>query len=342
VTRYEVSDSARLEVTGAASPFQANVAGEVAVSHLELGQPVEAGKVLVELEDGEQQLALKQEETRRAALTPQLTALQMQVQSEDAGRKDEERVLVYSKGGAEAQVRQARADAALSAQEAARAEKLRASGLISEADAQKAKAAAESKRASAEALEQAELRLAPEQQVREVDRTAKQRQILTDIAKLQADIAVSTATMERLRYEIEKRKLRATVSGRLTECTVLHSGAHISEGQQLGVILPAGKVQMIAEFDPASAFGKLHAGQHATVRLNGFPWAQFGFLEATVSRVAGEIRDGKVHVELALNPSSRGQIPLQHGLPGAVEVEVERVSPAALLLRSAGQAIGAH
>jgi membrane fusion protein (multidrug efflux system) len=76
--------------------------------------------------------------------------------------------------------------------------------------------------------------------------------------------------------------------------------------------------------------------------LNGFPWAQFGVLHATVSRVAGEIHDGKVHVELALNPTSGSRIPLQHGLPGTVEVSVERVSPAEMLLRSAGQAIGAH
>jgi membrane fusion protein (multidrug efflux system) len=30
-------------------------------------------------------------------------------------------------------------------------------------------------------------------------------------------------------------------------------------------------------------------------------------------------------------------IPLQHGLPGSVEVQVEEVSPAVLVLRTAGQ-----
>jgi membrane fusion protein (multidrug efflux system) len=342
VTRYEVSDSARLEVSGAASPFEASLAGEVTVSHLILGQPVMAGEVLVELDDRDQQLALKEERTRRAELEPQLAALRMQVRSEDAGRIDEERVLVYSEGGAKAQLHQAEVEAALAAQDAARADKLRAASLISEADAQKAKATADSKREAAENMAQAERRLGAELQVRSSDRGVRQRQILTDVAKLEADIATSNSEIERLRYEVAKRKLRATVAGKVTECTILHPGAHLSEGQQLGVILPAGKVQMIADFNPASAFGKLHAGQHATVRLNGFPWAQFGVLHATVSQVAGEINDGKVRVELALTPSAHGRIPLQHGLPGVVEVEVERVSPAAMLLRSAGQAIGAH
>jgi membrane fusion protein (multidrug efflux system) len=99
---------------------------------------------------------------------------------------------------------------------------------------------------------------------------------------------------------------------------------------------------VIAEFQPADALGKVHPGQHATLRLQGFPWAQFGTVPAEVSRVAGDIRDGKVRVELAVNPVAGSRIPLQHGLPGSVEVEVERISPLALVLRSAGQVLGSR
>ncbi len=342
VTRYEVSDSARLEVTGAASPIEASLSGVVADSHMVLGRQVDAGDILLELDDREQQLSLRQEQVRRAEMEPQLNALRMQVQSEEAGRVDEGRVLVHSKSGAEAQVIQARAEAELASQEAQRAQKLHTEGLISEADWQKAQANADSKRAVVSSLEQAELRLEPELQVKATDRVGKQRQIQTDIAKLEADAAASDATILQLRFEIDRRKLRAGISGKLTECTPLHPGAHITEGQRLGVILPSGQMQIVADFNPASAFGKLHAGQHATVRLNGFPWAQFGVINATVTRVAGEIRDDKVRVELSLNDSSASRIPLQHGLPGTVEVEVERVSPVAMLLRSAGQGLGAH
>jgi hypothetical protein len=55
--------------------------------------------------------------------------------------------------------------------------------------------------------------------------------------------------------------------------------------------------------------------------------------------VASEVHDGRVRVELDIARSPVSPIPLQHGLPGAVEVEVERVSPAALTLRTAGQVI---
>ena len=341
VTRYEVSDSARLEVA-ATSPVEAGVSGKVSASHLTLGRRVEAGDILLELDDRDQQLALKEERTRRAELEPQLTALRTQMTSVNAGGSADERVLIYSSGGADAQVRQARAEADLASQEAVRAEKLRLQGLISQAEAEKAKAEAESKRASADSLQQAELRLSPELKVRDSDRSVKLSEISTDITKLEGDIAAANANLERLHYEIDKRKVRASVSGRLTECAVIHPGAHISEGQNIGVILPDGKVQMVADFEPAAAFGKLRPGQPAVIRLNGFPWAQFGVLRASVSHVAGEIRNGKVRVELAVNREAAPLIPLQHGLPGTVEVEIEHVTPAAMLLRSAGQAIGAH
>jgi membrane fusion protein (multidrug efflux system) len=114
----------------------------------------------------------------------------------------------------------------------------------------------------------------------------------------------------------------------------------VTEGERIGVILPSQSLRVVAEFPPVLAFGKLRAGQPARVKLKGFPWMQYGTLQARVSRVAGEIRDGKVRVELALVSPFSSRIPLQHGLPGSVEIQVERISPAALLLRSAGQFLG--
>ena len=83
--------------------------------------------------------------------------------------------------------------------------------------------------------------------------------------------------------------------------------------------------------------GRIQTGQRARLRLEGFPWTEYGGVSATVSNVAGEPRSGRVRVELAVNPDPASSIPLQHGLPGTIEVEVERVSPAVLLLRAAGR-----
>jgi len=60
-------------------------------------------------------------------------------------------------------------------------------------------------------------------------------------------------------------------------------------------------------------------------------------LDAAVARVADETSEGGVRVELALTDREGFSAPLEHGLPGQVEVAVERISPAELLVRTAGQ-----
>lgn len=341
VTRYEVSDSARLEVDHAAYPIQANVSGRLAASNLVLGKQVHAGEILAQLDDNSERLSLQEERAHLAALHPQLAAIESQLDTEDRGRADERRVLDVSADAARAQYREADAQAVLAEQQAARAARLQAEGILAAADAERAKAEAQSKRAAADSLKISISRLEPELEVRNQDRDLRQKQILADIARLNADLATSSADVHRLEYELARRSIRAPISGRLAECAALHPGVQISEGQQIGVILPAGKTQVIAEFEP-SALGKLRRGERAIVRLQGFPWAQYGTLSAQVSNVAGDIRDGKVRVELSIDPASHSRIPLQHGLPGSVEVEVERLTPAALLLRSAGAVAGAH
>jgi multidrug resistance efflux pump len=94
---------------------------------------------------------------------------------------------------------------------------------------------------------------------------------------------------------------------------------------------------IVAEFAPAAVLGRVRPGQPARLRLAGFPWAQYGSVEATVSRVASEVRDNLVRVELTPRGTTRPQLPMQHGLPGTVEVVVDRVAPALMLLRASGQ-----
>jgi membrane fusion protein (multidrug efflux system) len=73
------------------------------------------------------------------------------------------------------------------------------------------------------------------------------------------------------------------------------------------------------------------------LRLEGYPWAEFGSVSATVARVAQEMRNGKVRVELTINPNASFRGRLEHGMPGTIEVAVEHVTPLALVMRTTGQ-----
>jgi multidrug resistance efflux pump len=342
LTRYETSDRARLEVDAAAYPVQASVAGRVVASRLILGTEVRAGDVLAELDSDSERLTLQEERIRLAAFEPQLAALRSQMQTEGQGRTDEHQVLNLSIQQAHAQYQEAQIQAISAEQEAERATRLRAEGIMSQAEAQHAQTAAQSKRSAAETLRIAISRLEPELEVRDTGRQVRLKQILGDVAKLEAGMATSSATIKRLEYAIERRRIRAPISGRLGECAPVQPGSHVTEGQQLGLILPHGKLQIVAEFLPSAALGKVRPGQPALLRLQGFPWAQYGTVAARVSRVAGEVRDGNVRVELAVNSPPPSRIPFQHALPGSVEVQIDRISPAALVLRSVGDLVGAH
>ena len=132
------------------------------------------------------------------------------------------------------------------------------------------------------------------------------------------------------------RLVRAPVSGRVGELAELTAGTVVEAGQRVGTVVPDGELVIVAQLPPAQAVGRLAPGQPATLRLDGFPWTSFGTIRGHVREVASEPREGLVRVEVAIDAFAP-RIPHEHGLPGTLEVEVERVSPAALFLRAAGQ-----
>ena len=98
--------------------------------------------------------------------------------------------------------------------------------------------------------------------------------------------------------------------------------------------------RLVADFPP-SALGHVRPGQPAQLRLDSFPWTQYGVVPATVMDVARANGSGRVQVVLAVRPDAPAGIPLQPGLTGTVEVATGRSSPVELILRAAGQLLGA-
>ena len=337
VARYEVSDDARLEVNRAIHVLQSPLLGRVVASRLELDAEVRAGDILVELDSNPEQLQLEEEQTRLRALAPQIDSLQGEIQAIEQAREQERQATVVALEEARARFREAEALGRSAETEAGRLERLHSQGLIPQRDLDQGQAEAERRRAASESLRLVAGRLEQEQRTRDIDREARLRGLGGEISRLEGLRSTAAAAIERLRYEIERRKIRAPVDGRLGEVAVLRIGAVVGEGEKLGAIVPAGTLRVIAQFPPPAALGRIRPGQPARLRLHGFPWVQYGSIAARVESVASEIREGRVRVELRVAPRQSTPIPLQHGLPGSVEVEVERVTPATLALRAAGQ-----
>lgn len=197
-------------------------------------------------------------------------------------------------------------------------------------------AEAESGRAEVEALRLLRVRLEKEYALESIDRQAHIAKLERTLADLRADAAMQEASIRRIEHELEQHLIRAPIDGRVAQAGKLRVGSVLQTAEVLGSIVPQGKVRAVAFF-PVATVGRVRAGQPARLRLDGYPWTQYGTLAAKVVAVGNEPIDGRVRVELVLVVASAPAIPLGHGLSGTAEVGIERASPAELVLRTVGK-----
>jgi len=337
VTVYAVSDSAELEVDRAAHTVGSQFSGRVVASSLALDRVVQAGEVLIELDADSQKLQLNEERTRLAGFGPQIESLEGQIAAEQKAWMQEQQAASVALDEARAHYTEAEAAARFAEQEEDRLKQMYAAGVISKVDWDRAQTDAQQRRAAADSLRFAMIRIERQQSTEEQDRRAREEGLKSEVNRLRGLQATTGAEVKRLEEEVERRLIRAPVTGRLGEVASLRAGSIVREGDKLAAVVPEGKLRIVASFQPPDALGRIRPGQVVRMRLEGFPWTQFGSLSGTVTRVGSEVRDGRIRVEAAVNPELASRIPMQHGLPGTVEVEVEQLAPASLVLRMAGR-----
>jgi len=334
VTIFETTDAARIETVPGVHIIQTQVAGRLVATHIALDQEVREGAVLVELDAQNEILELDEERAKLASLTEQLVALRSE-------RDSLARALVEHRSETPAALREAESrrsesevTAAFAEGERLRVLRLHDAGAVSEFDMARARAEALERRAAADALGSAAVRLRSEKSALLSERVSAIARLEREDARIAGDVATTTANVQRLEHAVSLRTIRAPVSGRLAQINDLQIGAVLQEATRIGAIVPRGELRVVAKFPAAASLGRLHPGQPAWLRLEGFPWTEYGKTEATVVHVGNEEVEGKIRVELAVN---RATAPphIEHGLAATVEVAVDRIAPASLLVRVA-------
>jgi membrane fusion protein (multidrug efflux system) len=280
---------------------------------------------------------MRQENVHAQGLDLEVARLRPQVAAEQSARTEEQRTAQLSLEEADGRVREAEAASKYADAELSREQKMKEAGLVPPRDLERIDAEASRLRAAFENTETAARRLPQEQATRDRERDVRIQRLYSEISALEEQRNTVNAGLQGLRYEVERRQIRAPIDGRIGECMTLRPGSVVEEAESLASIVPSGQLRVVAQFPAEAALGRIRTGQSATLRLDGYPWAEFGSVSATVARVAQEIRDGKVRVELAINPSARFRGRLEHGMPGTIEVAVEYVTPLALVMRTTGQ-----
>jgi membrane fusion protein (multidrug efflux system) len=336
VSVYEVTEKARLEAEQAVHTIAAPVAGRVLRTHLAIGRSVQAGEVLVELDAEAEQRARQEKQARVSALAARIEALRGEIRAEEEALSVLRKARAAALAEARSQRAEAEARARFAARQADRAARLRPSGAISQEEFDNERLQAETSRTAVQTLRKAGERLEQDRAAQESSRQAELARLRRKAIELKGEVQIEEAAIRRLDHAIETRVIRAPITGRIGSVAEFRTGSVVQEAQVLGTIVPPGLPRVVALF-PASAIGRLQPGQDAQVRLDGFPWTQYGTLKATVASVGNEASGGCIRVELRLAPDQGSPIRLEHGLAGCAEVVVEEVSPAVMVLRAAGQ-----
>ena len=339
VLAVETSELARLEVDRAAHAIDAPVAGKIVSTRLTIGLVVSAGELLVELDAESERKRLEEATVQLAAIGPELDALRRALVAEEQAITSDRGATAIALDQARARRQESEVNQRLALEEASRASRLREGGAISDLDQLRKQSEADRQRAATEVLSLDIGRQQGNQWTRESQARARLEDLRRNVATLEGRRATTTVTIGVLNYEIDRRTIRSPVGGRVGDAAELHPGAYVREGDKLGAVVPAGEIKVVTEFLPAAALGRIRPGQHARVRLDGYPWIEYGMLSATVTGVGSEVRAGRIRVELAVSAEPPSGLPLEHGLPGSVEVEVEQVTPAAMVMRAVGKSL---
>jgi membrane fusion protein (multidrug efflux system) len=333
---YETTEKARLEVANRVHGVSAPVGGRIVETRLALGQDLAAGEVIVRLDSETERLAVAEKRAQAASISDLLGSLEQEIRAEQEAdvAQRQARVAAAKEGRAEVEKESARARLARVQLEAAR--QLLSRNTLSREDFIRARSESEAADATVTGQEQAVARQEFDRMVLEGERAVRVAKLRRESTELKGKLVVQQAEIQRLEHEIDLRSVRAPVAGRVEEIGDFASGSVIRAGERLGAIVPPGAAHAVAWF-PVAAAGHLRAGQPARLRLDGFPWIQYGTLAATVARVAKEPTGGSLRVELTLAAAPSSPIPLEHGLPGSVEVAIDQASPAVLFLRATGR-----
>ncbi|MBL8726882.1 MAG: HlyD family efflux transporter periplasmic adaptor subunit [Planctomycetes bacterium] len=336
VTIYAVSDSARLEVLQAACPVETSLAGSVAVTRIVLDASVQAGDVLVELDAEPLRFERNELRARLAGRAEELGPVHDEIQALQRQLDDLEQAankVVEEQGAA---VEEAEAALRLAASTAARSQALNVEGLVSPAELSRVQADVDQQRAGVGRRRATQERLVWDRRAEASELRGKLAECRRREVVVRGECAVVEASLARLEHELERRTIRAPIAGRLGETANLRAGQFVAAGTRLATIVPGGGIRIVAAFRPQDALGRIRAGQAARLRLHGFPWTEYGFVPARVASLASEALAGTVRVEADIAPTSAFPLPLQHGWPGTLEIEVDRIAPATLVLRAAG------
>ncbi|MDB4987232.1 MAG: hypothetical protein JWN04_2410 [Myxococcaceae bacterium] len=337
---YASTVHARLEVGRMVYHVMTSETGTVTRTRCELGLRVRQGEVLVELDDRVERAELTQMQAELSGLQLRSAALEAQIMAGQARRVARLKLDKIGTERASLELEQARSADAYRRELAAVNADLLDHSLVSRVEELSARVEAEKSQLHVRDSNKEVERFRATQHYQDTSELFQLSELRGLLAELNAAAISKEAEVVRVRAQLERRKLVAPTSGRLGHILPLRVGDVAKSAEILATVVPEEAVRVVAEFAPDEAAGRILPGQSARIRLSGFSWVEYGMIEAQVIHVASEPHQDSIRVELALAGAHGNRIPLQHGLPGQVDVRIQTTTPWAIVARSLGAILG--
>ena len=128
-------------------------------------------------------------------------------------------------------------------------------------------------------------------------RTERQGQKTAFLAKIRELIVNLENYIVRWKTEFT---IKAPISGRVDYSGRIKTNQLISSGDRLfAIIPPTGKYETVLDL-PAQGFGKVEVGQEVKLKLDNYPYNEYGFVNGKISKMASLPKEDSYQVEVIL------------------------------------------
>ncbi|GEN11379.1 Multidrug resistance efflux pump [Myxococcus fulvus] len=344
---------------GETARVQAQRSGVVADISVREGQQVERGAVLLRLDDAQVRTRLKLLEQQVAEARGRVSMLEALVASRADAYGVQVRVRKATAVEAVARLEAARAqvsarerEAEARARDARQAEQLKAKEFVAPVEAENAATEAEvarsqveAARAAARELEASLGRLELEQRGLEGDARVASLADGASLAAAKVELERYEGELEETRLEVARWEVVAPRAGTVQGLTVFDRGDVVQAGSVLGLVVPSEDALVVRAAVTSEGITFLREGQAVRIKLDGYPFQDFGVLLGELSRVAGDTtrrQDDtlgtspyRVDVRVPEAPRSTAGVPvkLRPGMTGTAEFVVRRERLVSALMR---------
>lgn len=340
VSIVAVSKRARFESRRAVRQIAIPVNGRITSINIALGQRVNRGDVLIELDVADVMI-------RRGKAVADIDHLGRRIEAVNAQISAARTLAAAQTNAAAAKLRQARESrveaghlAEIESAKADRLARLGQQGLVSPSDAAEARSRADAERAKGRGLAAAEDEVAKEEAEAVSIAEGKVRSLDNDRIELQAQQAADQSAVQQADVDMERLHVRAPADGRIGSSAELRPGAWVVEGTVVASIIPIEPMEVAAWF-ALDDMPFLRTGQSASIWLDALGRGGRRRFAATVTGIEREPSGGDFRVTLRLLTLPSPASAIDQGFPATVTIDVQRLSPFDALLRAAGMLPGA-